>query len=142
MDSVLIGFLTSALLTVVLLLLFSYEARTGKRFLGRARAYADVAVVESSRALHRAFRFIGRDLIRQFGRYLYHQALRGILAFTRRFEDTLRNAIRTNRTLARTSDEEREVRSKLEEVAYHKATVALSEEEKRQHREKVLEEGF
>lgn len=139
MDSVLIGFLASVLLAVVLVFLFSYEERTGKRLLGRTRAYADVAVVETSRAIRRALRFIGRDLIRQFGRYLYHQALRGILAFTRRFEETLRNAIRTNRTLARTSDEEREVRSKLEEVAYHKATVALSEEEKRQHRERMLE---
>lgn len=139
MDSVLIGFLASVLLAVVFVFLFSYEERTGKRLLGRARAYADVAVVETSRAIRRVLRFIGRDLIRQFGRYLYHQALRGILAFTRRFEETLRNAIRTNRTLARTSDEEREVRSKLEEVAYHKATVALSEEEKRQHRERMLE---
>jgi hypothetical protein len=139
MSFVTTGLIASTLSTVVLYALFSYEGKRGGRFFSRARVYADVLVLRISRSLHDVLRFIGRDLVRQLARYVYHQVLRTTLVLTRRCEDALRNAIRTNKTLAKSVDEERAVHSKLEEVAFHKATVALSEEEKRQHRDKMLQ---
>lgn len=139
MSFVTTGLIASFLSTVVLYSLFSYEEKRGTRFLSRARVYADVLVLRVARSLHGVFQFVGRDLVRQLARYVYHQVLRTTLTVTRRCEDALRNAIRTNKTLAKSVDEERAVRSKLEEVALHKATVALSEEEKRQHRDKMLQ---
>lgn len=141
MDAVTTGLVASTVATVLFSGLFFYEGKRGVRLLGRARAYADVFVLRGERALHDTTRFIGKDLVRQLARYSYHQFLRTVLALTRRCEDALRNAIRTNKTIAKTQEDEREVRSKLEEIALHKATVALSEEEKRKRREKTLQ-GF
>ena len=139
MDPILIGLLGSVIFTVALSLLFRYEKRKNVRIFGKVRAYADVFVLRTIRGAHMLLRFIGRDLVRQIFHYLFHTFLRLVLAVVARCEEALRKAMQVNRTLARSVDEENRTRSKLEEIAFHKATHALSEEEKREHRERMLQ---
>ncbi len=46
--------------------------------------------------------------------------------------------MRVNKTLAKNAERESETRTKLEEIALHKVATALSEEEKKAHKDKML----
>ncbi|HEU4677237.1 MAG TPA: hypothetical protein VFS75_00795 [Candidatus Paceibacterota bacterium] len=139
MDPFLTGLVVSALVALILNAFFLHEERTGKRVLGRLRAKADIGVLRAGRQLRAALHYIGRDFLRQLFHYLFHRVLKAALALIRRIELALRNAIRVNKSLAKSVDAERLERTKLEEIAFHKAATALSDEEKRERRERMLE---
>ncbi len=83
-------------------------------------------------------RFIGRDFVRQILHYFFHTVLNAILTVLKKSESSLRDIMRANRTIAKKIEQESEFRTKLEEIALHKVSTALTEEEKKEHREKML----
>lgn len=139
MTFVLSGFLGSLIVVVALVVLFHYEATTGRRFGERWRVRADFYVLKIKYALHKSYRRVSNDLLRQICRYLFHMALRLSLLCVTKVEKWLRENIHANRSLAKYADRESVTKSKLEELTLHKAEVALTEEEKKIHRERSLE---
>ncbi len=138
MSFVATGFFVSVGVLLFLSILFRYEAKRGVRFFEGIRTHIDFAVLKVSHALHRVTRFFGRDLIRQIFHYVFHTFLRAILLFVKKSEHGLRNVMRVNKTLAKNAERESASLSKLEEIALHKVSSALTEEEKRKHKAKVL----
>ncbi len=138
MDFVTIGLCVSVLVVSMLGMLFSYEKRTGVRFLNGFRTSFDFLVLRCAYAIHTTSRRIGSHLIRQIFHYIFHTLMGLILACIRRCEHGLQNMMRANRTLAKSAERDSLNRSKLEEIALHKVASALSEEEKHAHKEKML----
>ncbi len=138
MSITVIGLIVSGTMLAFLVLLFRHETVRGARYGERARTQADFFVLKTSYTIHKMMRFIGRDFIRQAIHYVFHTILRFVLAFVALCEHGLRNVMHVNRTLAKNAERESVSRNKLEEIALHKVASALSEEEKREHREKTL----
>jgi hypothetical protein len=139
MDVVTIGLLVSTFCVLALALLFRYEEKRGLRFLEHVRIRADFYVLKATAALHKLLNYTGRNFIRQVAHYLFHSLLRSVLDMLKRGEKSLRNAMRINKTLAKRAERESTTRTKLEEIALHKAANALTEDEKRLHKEKMLQ---
>ena len=133
-----IGFLTSGVVLCVLLVLFRYEARAGVRVAERMRTHGDFLVLKVSHKISGVMRFIGRDLVRQIFHYIFHTFLKLVLFVVKRSEQALHNIMQVNKTLAKNAERESETRSKLEEIALHKVETALTEDQKRKHKEKIL----
>jgi hypothetical protein len=138
MDFVTLGFIISTLSVGILLALFRYEEKRGVRVLEHVRTRADFSVLKTAHAVHTNIEFFSKVFLKQVSRSIFHTILFLMLKFFERCERGLRNIMRTNKTLARSAERENMTLSKLEEIALHKAEVALSEEEKQAHREKVL----
>ena len=128
----------STTLVVLLIALFRYETKRGKRVGERMRMHADFFVLKITYRMHQYLHFLGRDFIRQVFHYGFHTILRFVLVAVKRSEQGVRNMIRVNKTLAQKAERETTTSSKLEELALHKVEVALSDEEKRAHKEKML----
>lgn len=139
MSVITIGLCASGFTVVFLALLFRFEGRRGVRFGEHLRNHADVMVLKGIHYLHAVLHYAGRDFFRQIMHYLLHTLLRSLLDFMVHTEKSLRNAMRINKTLAKRAERESMTRSKLEEIALHKVESALTEEEKRMHKEKMLE---
>lgn len=139
MEITIVPFLCSALIYVVLRALFAYERNRGSRFLEHVRSRIDFFVLSVTHALHRFFDTFSRDTMRQIMHYLLHIVLGVILFLNREWEKRIRNMIRANRAMARHAERDRDTRNKLEEIALHKMKVALSEDQKKQHKAKILE---
>lgn len=139
MTFVLSGFLGSFVIVVFLAVLFHYEGIAGRRFGERWRVRADFYILKIKYTLHKSYRHISNHLLRQIFRYLYHMVLRLTLLCVTRVEKWLRENIHANRSLAKYADRESATKSKLEELTLHKAEIALTEEEKKIHRERSLE---
>lgn len=135
------GLLVSLVVVIALGVLFSYEETHQERFADRVRVRADFYVLKIRYFIHSAYRRITNDLTKQVFRYVYHLVLRVFLSLVTRAERLLRENMRVNKTLAKYADRESTTRSKLEELALHKAETALTGEEKKRHRDKMLE-GF
>ncbi len=133
-----IGLITSILVLFFAITLFRYEERRGFRVAERARRHVDFFVLKVEHELHKISRFLGRDFIRQVFHYIFHTFLRLILTGMRKGEKGLQNIMRVNKTLAKNAERENAVLSKLEEIALHKVESALTEDEKRVHRDKML----
>ncbi len=133
-----VGFFVSAFCAVLLILIFRFEERRGKRYGEHVRAGADLFILRIEHATHQTFTYIGGDLIKQIGYYAIHSVLRLVLSFLRKIERSVYNTMRVNKTLAKHAQYESEVRTKLEEVALHKAEHALTDEEKHAHKERSL----
>ncbi len=131
----LLGSLVTALLLVVL---FRIEGKRGVRYADTLRRHADFFVLKAAHAFHATLRYVGGSALRQILHYLFHSVLSVILEFIKQCESGLRNMIRSNRTIARNAERESATLNKLEEIALHKVASALTEEEKKAHREKVL----
>lgn len=139
MSGITIGLCVSAFTVVFFALLFRFEGRRGVRFGEHLRIRADVMVLKSIHYFHSVLRYAGRDFIQQVMHYLLHTLLRSLLDFMVHTEKSLRNAMRINKTLAKRAERESMTRSKLEEIALHKVESALTENEKRIHKKKMLE---
>jgi hypothetical protein len=100
--------------------------------------HADVLVLRVTRGFHTLIVFIGTDFIRQIFHYLFHKILKSGLALLKGAEQYLRTMMRVNKTLAKSAERQSATRTKLEEIALHKAENALTEEEKRAHKDKML----
>jgi hypothetical protein len=119
--------------------LFKYEERRRMRFLNHARTQFDFVVLRITHALHRVTDMVGRDTFRQIFHYMLHIVLRVILVVNKQWEKSLRNMIQVNKAMAQNAERDRKTRNKLEEVALHKLRTALTEEEKKLHKDKILE---
>lgn len=139
MSIVTVGLCVSALSVLFLSMLFRYEKKRGERFLEHTRMRADVLVLKGVHYLHSALHYAGKDFFRQVMHYLLHSLLRSLLDFMVRTEKAVRNAMRINKTLAKRAERESVTRTKLEEVALHKVESALTEDEKRIRKEKMLQ---
>lgn len=128
----------SLMAAVFLVLLFRFERNRHERFLKSYRERFDFWLLKREHALLAFFRMLSRDALRQVARYFYHTVLAELLLLLGQAEKRIKNSMRENRVRARISDHDRATRNKLEEVALHKMAVALSDEEKRKHKERSL----
>lgn len=142
MSSVVVyGLGISMALALCIVLLLRHEQKQGIRFADKARRNADFLVLKMIHHIHVGLRYVGRDSLRQIFHYMYHAILSSLLEFMRSTEEALRAAIRSNKTVARNAERESETLSKLEEIALHKIASALTEEEKKEHKDKILSGG-
>jgi len=88
----------------------------------------------------RVVRYLGRDMPRQSVHYLFHGLLVSVLRFIKRLEVWLQTVLRSNRKLAERARTEVRTKNIFDEIAEHKASIALSEAEKKRRRRKLLEE--
>lgn len=139
MPTPLTSLIVSLIILTVFVLLFAHENRRQRRYLGGLRAHIDFWLLKIRHWWNVGMRTWGRYFIRQIIHYFLHTFLTGTIASLSVLVDRLRTIARTNRTLAKKSDQERSQMNKLEEVALHKLEVALTEEEKRIRRRKSLE---
>jgi hypothetical protein len=142
MSSVVVyGFVASVALGFFLIILFRHEHKKGRRFADRTRRHADFLVLQVSHSFHKGLQYVGRDALRQTFHYVFHTVLSLVLRLIKQSENGLREAIRSNKTIARNAERESATLSKLEEIALHKIASALTEEEKKAHKDKTLQ-GF
>jgi hypothetical protein len=134
----LIGFIATSVFALLLILLFRYERKRGRRFFEYGRERADFVVLKIEHGLRMLLSALSGGVIRQTLHYLFHAVLTGALGILHGIENRVKEISRTNRALAKRSLRERTTRNKLDEIALHKIEVALSEEEKKRHREKHL----
>ena len=141
MSFALIGLYISALSVVVLCVFFRHERTRGIRYGEHLRARADLFVMKLEYRVHKMAHFIVSDLVKQLGHYSFHTLLKTVLVLMTKAEKGLRNVMRVNKTLAKSAERESTTRTKLEELALHKAEHSLTEEEKKHHRDRSLN-GF
>lgn len=133
-----ISFLISALGVVLLASLFQYEEKRGVRFAEHFRKRADLMTLRIIHGMHRGAQSFGRNVVRQTVHFIFHTLLLVFLKGIKKFEKALRTMILTNKTLARNAERDSVTLNKLEEVALHKISTALSEDEKKAHKDKTL----
>lgn len=138
MDALTLTLLISGLTVVFLVFLFSVESKRGTRFGESVRVHADFWVIKVSHACSIVVSVFRRDFLRQVFHYIFHTFLKWVLVKVRNTEDRVKSAMRTNKILARNAERESAVRTKLEEVALHKASITLSDEEKQKVKDKML----
>jgi DNA integrity scanning protein DisA with diadenylate cyclase activity len=134
------GLLLSATLLVVVIIVLRHERATGVRSGRYVREHTDFYILKASHAVRQFFRSFGRGIVRQTAHYLLHTVLASFLQLFERGEQVVKTTMRSNRAIARRVQKERATRNKLEEIAIHKMEVALSDDEKRVRRTKMLNE--
>ena len=139
MGDPLYGLLVSVSVTVLLVLLFEFERARGKRFLGNVRVHLDTGIAQLSASISKRLSVFEKDVFRQSLHYFFHSVITLILTGVRHVESWLRSLLQSNRMLARKGRSGTQSRNKLHEIAEHKASVALTEEEKKKHKEALLE---
>jgi hypothetical protein len=139
MGSLLSGLAISVLVLFVFLLLLRYESRRGVRFLNKLRSRIDFFLIKTTYQIHSFTRRIWKDYLQQIFHYSFHTLLRKLLALVQKSEDSIRTAMRVNKSLAKNAERESATLSKLDEVALHKATMALTEDEKRIRKDRTLQ---
>lgn len=138
MSFVSIAFLCSALGVVLLTFIFQFEEKRGFRFAEHARKRADLLVLRTFHGMHQGLHSFGKNVVRQTLHFIFHTLLLVFLKGIKRCEKGLRSMILTNKTLARNIERESETLNKLEEVALHKVATALSDTEKKAHKDRTL----
>lgn len=130
----------SALFLAAFFFIFKAEATKNRRlFLAGIRGYLD-RKIERQRVRWQIWkRYVGASSFRLFLHFLFHQALGLILFLNRKTEELLSRLRHHNRLLARTTAP-RTVSGHLGDIAAHKASTALSEEEKLALKERRLTE--
>lgn len=141
MNTILLGLGVSFLTCIGLSVLFSYERRRGARFGERFRASADFFVIKLHYAMRTLFQPVRKETIRQTFHYFFHQILSGFLKLTKYVEELLHRTMHINKKLAKTSEKDATVKSKLDELSLHKAATAMTPAEKKKRKEKALEQG-
>jgi len=134
-----LGVVISSVFVGALSLLFRHEKKRGARFLPGVRSFLDDLVYRFEAFRLRCAEYIGGDIFRQVAHYIFHQTLTVVLNFLRRVETRVQSALRRNISFAHKLDGAKRERNKLDEIAEHKLSVALSDEEKKAHKEKSLE---
>lgn len=141
MSAPLIGFLISGGILAGLFALFQFEARRGARVLARVRENFDELCVRTGRLSARVGRYVSRDIIRQTVLYLFHIILTLVLQLVRTLERYVHIVQRFTHAHAHRAREERRQRTIFDEIAEHKASVTLSETERRKKKQTMLEKG-
>ncbi|NCN52458.1 hypothetical protein GW943_01475 [Candidatus Parcubacteria bacterium] len=134
----LIGIGISGVSVALFAVLFRMERRRGQRFFEEARTQLDQRVFQMFAYITRISRYLGRDVIRQSIHYAVHVILRVFQSFIS-FVLTHANRLeRTNKALAQRAKQFGEPRTKLDELEAHKEEVALSEDERKAHKEESI----
>ena len=139
MTTPLLGLFVSAGFLVALSSLFHIEKRRGKRIFEPLRGLFDMFVGKLVSAIDNFFYMLSRDVFRQTVHYFFHTLLSATLAGIESLELRVKGLLQSNRILAKKLNTERTTRNKLDEVAEHKASIALSDDEKREQRLESLE---
>ena len=132
------GIIASSIGVVWLVLLFNFEAKKGKRTFGAARDSLDRSLLRIENVYISSMQKASSGLSRQAVHFFFHTLLVGLLRLLRRCEEKIDVLLRSNRTLAKKAREVNAAKSKLDEIAEHKASVALSDEERKRRREESL----
>lgn len=130
--------LAVSVLFVAGLALTVIEKNRGRRLvLSTARNSLDLMLIDQSERWSRWKQYFGASSFRLFLHYILHQLLGFFLYFVRKLEYALHRLRRHNRNVA---EEVKSTRSEnhLSHIAAHKASTALSTEEKEALRERVL----
>lgn len=135
----LLSLLISSVILIVLVVVFRFEKNRGRRVVDRFRTYIDFWLLKIRHMILVRFRAWGTYMIRQVLQYLFHTLLRGSIRSLSALEGRLKAILRSNKTLAKKSDIERNTKNMLEEVALHKMEVALTEKEKRIRKQQSIE---
>lgn len=133
------GLLASFVLALFLVTVFRFETVRGQRFFNQMRNRFDFWVLEVVHSLHVAYQTFFKYVLKQILHFTLHSFLASLLRFAKALERSLAHMMRENRSRARSMEQKNRERNKLEEIALHKIEVALTEEEKRAHRQKTLE---
>ncbi|MAZ56576.1 hypothetical protein CL653_02195 [bacterium] len=126
---------TASLLSLILL--FRVENKMGKKYFLRARLTLDSAVLDVSRTCYSLTRLFGTGSLRMAGHYLVHTALAIGVAILRKIHFHLDKLQMRHRRVVREVKKER-VQSHLEAIQEHKRSVALTEDEKKQLKDKTI----
>lgn len=138
MPAAYLSLLISTGVLCVLMTFFNIEAHRGRRFFARLRGWLDAGADWLAAAAVRAGSFISRDVLQQSAHFFFHQILRVGLRGIRIIEQGLDWLLRRNKALAKRTSRARTTDSGLGEIAEHKEAVALSETEKRAHKERAV----
>lgn len=134
-----ISVIVSAGVFIALSILFRVETTHGHRFLPRARDIFDRGIEWMSAFIKASLSFIDRKVIRQSVHFILHQLLRIGLGGVRLVERRLDWLLRRNKAVARqVSRMPVEPETTLDKIAKHKETNALSDAEKRAHKERSV----
>ena len=128
----------SGILFLVFFLLFKAEESSNKRFfLGRLRANLDAKLEDHHRRGEAWRHYFGASSLRLFLHYLLHQFLSSLLFLVKKLEYVLNRLRSHNKNVAK---DVKQVRGDghLSHIAAHKASVALTDEEKAELRERKL----
>jgi len=118
--------------------LFSVEARRGERFLPRAREAFDRGVVWFFDLVQRGVCFLEKDIIRFSVHYIFHGVLRFFQEVLRVLDRHVGKLIHVNRSIATKERRQSDPSTQLGRIAEHKASVALSDEEKKEYKERSI----
>lgn len=139
MSPLLTTLVVSGGMLVLLTLLFHIEQARGRRFFPRMRYAFDRGIEALYRLFGNIAYFLGRDAVRHTVHYVFHRMLQGLLGLFRVLEQKTDRLLRMNKEVAkRALKKESSVTSKLDEVVAHKADIALTPKEKRQHKERSI----
>lgn len=138
MTTALIGMVLSGISIVILAILFRIEEQRGTRVLGTLRVRFDERIASLLGAMHRASRYLGRDVTRQSAHYFVHLILHSIertMSFVLHQVSKLQH---TNRALAHRAKNDTGVRTQLDELQNHKEETALSPKQRKAHKEESV----
>lgn len=138
MQAVFIILGVSILTLIFLLFLFRFEARRGARFFEGPRTSFDGVVSRVVTRLQKMGFVLGREPIRQSVHYLFHNFLQVLKGVLKRIETWIDGLLRTNKALAKKAADAKTTRSKLDEIAEHKAMTTLTPKERKIHKEKSI----
>lgn len=130
--------LYSGVVTAILFALFSFEAKRKQRFAGRFRTWLDEGVETAEEKIFIGLRFLERDILRLSAHYIFHIVLASCLSVVRILEKLLHNVLHFNRQQAKRSTSSNNQRTIFDEIREHQTSVAMTETQKRKHKEKVL----
>lgn len=133
------GLLVSLISALFFVAVFRFETVRGQRFFNRTRNRLDFWVLELVHSLHLAYETFFKYILKQALHFTLHSFLAGLLRLARVVEHKITYMLRVNRSRARMTEQKNRERNKLEEIALHKIEVALTEEEKRKHKQETLE---
>lgn len=135
-----IGILVSGCMLACFWLLFYLEEKRGERFFSRIRIVFDRIVLRLAHIWTQISRYIGRQMVRQTLHYTFHRVLTALLRFLERLEKHVKRVLRTNKMVARKLHLQSDrPKNQLDEIAEHKQSVALTDAQKRKHRQRSLE---
>jgi len=139
MSTALLGFLISGSAIVGLISLFTFEQQRGVRVGDSIRQSADMFVIRARTLLYYVQSKFRRDIMRRVFHFSLSTTLGFVLGILRLLEESVVALQRSNRTLERRVYDSERVLSKLDEIAAHKESVALTPAEKRKTKAKAIE---
>ena len=138
MNGIFLGLAASLFFCVALNILFVYERKRGIRFGERIRARLDFFVIKCEYFVSKTFWHVRRETVKQTIHFLFHLILTSFLRLTKHVETLLRRTMHINKKLAKTTEKDPAIKTKLDELTLHKAATTMTESQKKKHKEKVL----